>query len=85
VKPEELFVALDGRSVTAGRDRYRIEVFSVRDEAGSRWVQLALKGPDTEKMLTLRMKTGDNVQHAIVTLASWLNDPTSTPEVFNVA
>lgn len=85
VTPEELFTALDGRNVSAGAARYRIEVFSVRDESGSRWVQLALHDSGQPRMATLRMKTGDTVQHALLTLSSWLNDPAGTTDVFNVA
>jgi hypothetical protein len=85
VTPEELFTVLDGRNISAGTAQYRIEVFSVRDESGSRWVQLALHGPEQSQMATVRLKTGDTVQHALLTLSSWLNDPASTTDVFNVA
>lgn len=85
VTPQELFMALDGRGLTTAGERFRLEVFSVRDEAGIRWVQLALNGSETRRLLTLRLKTGDNAQHAIFTLAAWLADPAATPDVFNVA
>jgi hypothetical protein len=85
VTPEELFITLDGRSVTAAKDRFRIEVLSVRDEAGVRWIQLALKSPDTHRMLTVRAQPGDGPQHVILTLSSWLNDPAGTVDVVNVA
>jgi hypothetical protein len=85
VTAEELFVALDGRHVASRTDRYRIEVFSVRDEAGHRWVQLALRGATSQRMLTVRLNPGDTAQHAIHTLASWLADPAGSADVFNVA
>ena len=68
VTPEELFVALDGRSLTADTDRFDIEVFSVRDEAGRRWVQLALAGEHTRRLLTVRLEPGDTAQHVFMTL-----------------
>lgn len=85
VTPQELFVALDGRGIAAAGDRYRIEVFSVRDEAGNRWVQLTLAGDRARHMLTLRLRTGDNTQHAIFALSAWLADPAASADIFNVA
>lgn len=82
---EELFRALDGRIIVVPAGAYRIEVFSVRDESGQRWVQLALKDDGSQRQLTLRLKPGDTAQHAIFTLSAWLTDPAGTPEVFNVA
>lgn len=83
--PDDLFVALDGRSFTAGGEHFDLEVFSVRDEAGRRWVQLALVGKESRRLLTLRLGKDDTAHHAIVTLSSWLADPQSTSDVFNVA
>src|SRR6266542_5192248 len=40
--PEQLYSALDGREVEVLGKRHRVEVYSVRDEIGRRWVQLAL-------------------------------------------
>jgi len=85
VTPEELFAALDGRTLTSGGNRLTIEVFSVRDEAGSRWIQLALKGSESQHVLTLRLKPGETAQRVMFTLSSWLTDPTGTSEVINVA
>ena len=85
VTAEELFIALDGRGLSAAGTRYRVEVFSVRDEAGQRWAQLALNSGESRRLLTIRLKQGDTAQHAIHLLASWLADPSSATNVFNVA
>jgi hypothetical protein len=85
VTAEELFVALDGRSLTADTDRFNIEVFSVHDEAGRRWVQLALAGEHSRRLLTVRLRPGDTAQHVFLILNSWLRDPSATEDVVNVA
>jgi len=85
VTSEQLFIALDGRSVVAGSGgRYRIEVYSVRDEAGCRWIQLGLHGV-TAHMLTIRQTPGDGAQHVVLALSSWLADPSQQPHVLSVA
>jgi hypothetical protein len=74
--PEDLFVALDGRTVSVGRDRWRVEVFSVvDDEDGSRWVQLAIKG-EPDYALTLRLFRSTAAERAIGAIIRWLYDPT---------
>jgi hypothetical protein len=85
VTPEEFFTALDNRPVHAGQELLRVEVFAIRDEAGLRWVQLALHGRESKQHLTLRLRTGDTAQRAVMVLAAWLADPSATPDVFNVA
>jgi hypothetical protein len=85
VTAEELFQALDGRVLLAPSGPQRVEVFSVRDEAGVRWVQLALKGEASRKFLTVSLKLEDTAHQAISTLSAWLTDPTATNNVFNVA
>jgi hypothetical protein len=74
--PEDLFVALDGRIVSVGRDRWRVEVFSVvDDDDGSRWVQLAIKG-EPDYALTLRLFRSTAAEPAIGAIIRWLYDPT---------
>jgi hypothetical protein len=85
VTSEQLFIALDGRGVVAGSGgRYRIEVYSVRDEAGCRWIQLALHGAGRH-MITVRQAHGDSAQHVVLALSSWLADPSQKPHVLSVA
>ena len=74
--PEDLFVALDGRVVSVGRARWRVEVFSVvDDDKGGRWVQLAVKG-EPDYPLTLRLWPTTAADRAIFAIVRWLYDPT---------
>ena len=82
---EELFRALDGRTILAPSGPHRMEVFSIRDEAGERWVQLALTGERSRRFLSVRLKPDEAAQHVILTLSAWLADPSATTNVFNVA
>ena len=73
--PEELFVALDGRVLSVGRSRWRVEVFSVvDDEKGGRWVQLAIQG-EPSYPLTLRLFPSTAAERAILAIVRWLYDP----------
>jgi hypothetical protein len=81
---ESLFNALDGRDVMVLGRRWRIEVFSVLELAGRRYVQLALHGPE-QYMLTLRMRPGAESRQVIPTLLPWLAHPTSSGEILEVA
>lgn len=85
VTPEELFAALDGVTISSAKGTCTIEVFSVSDEAGRRWLQLALEGSGHRRHLTLRLKTGDTAQHAVHKLSSWLSNPAASDDVINVA
>lgn len=85
VTPEELFVALDGRTVAAESGRLSVEVFSISDEAGARWLQLALAGSASKRMLTVRLKAGDSAHDVLSKLEAWLADPAGASDVFNVA
>jgi hypothetical protein len=81
---EAVFHALDGREVGLRGTRWRIEVFSVLDLGGHRFVQLAVNGP-TLYMLTLRMKPGAQARHVVPKLLPWLARPTSSGEILDVA
>ena len=86
VTSEVLFDALDGRTIAGGGHQYRIQVFCVRDDAGHRWIQLALlRGGETHVMLTVRLSRGDSAQRVTGTLTSWLADPSSVTNVVSVA
>lgn len=82
--PADLFVALDGRHVAGAGHRWRVEVFSVCDRRGRRWIQLALKGRP-RYMLTLRLIAGAGLDHVMLALSSWIANPCDTNEILNVA
>jgi hypothetical protein len=76
VDPERLFAGLDGRAVTVAGDDWRVNVFGVLDQAGRRWVQVALNG-SKYYMLTLCLAPGDGVPQALLALSNWLHKPTT--------
>jgi hypothetical protein len=71
---DRLFRSLDGRDMAAGGQRWRIEVYGVREDADSRWVQLALGGP-RHYVLTLKLGLFDGPQCAFLALAEWIANP----------
>jgi hypothetical protein len=79
-----LFEALDGRALFVDRKNWQVNVFSVHDEDGFRWVQLALEGPDCHP-LTLRMSQYESLKAVVHSLICWLSDPAATDHVLEVA
>jgi hypothetical protein len=84
VEPKRVFIALDGRELIVGGRRWRIEVFSVRDVAGLRWVQLALKGT-SRLTFALKLDAGAGARRAVMAVTSKLTSPTLFDDVPNVA
>jgi hypothetical protein len=86
VEARRVFDALDGHDLYVSGHSWRMEVFSVSDEAQHRWVQLGLSGDQTF-MLTLRLNAGAGEQPAIEALSSWLGRPSESPvnQILNVA
>lgn len=84
VRPEGLREALEGRAVTVHGQSWRLEVYSVLDYAGRRWVQLALEG-EPHLMLTLNLAVGAGAQRTLMALASCLANPTEGVGILNVA
>jgi hypothetical protein len=80
-----LFDALDGRHLVGGDSHARIEVFSIRDEADRRWLQLAVVTAADTRMVTLRLLPGQGPQHVVTTLTAWLANPTDVDEILHVA
>lgn len=64
VDPDELFAELDNMEIAAGECRWRIEVFSISDQEGQRWIQLGVRGT-TEHMITLRLQPGAGLADAL--------------------
>jgi len=70
-RTEGLFEALDGRDLLVRGAAWRLKVYAVCEEAGRRWVQIALDGPQ-HYMLTLALAARSGVQQTLDVLASWL-------------
>jgi len=84
VRPERLHEDLDGRTVTVLGQVWRLQVYSVLDYAGRRWVQLALEG-EPHYMLTLNLAVGAGAQRTLMALASCLANPSESVGILNVA
>jgi hypothetical protein len=81
---ERLFAALDGRIVGARSKQWLIEIYSVRQESGAIWLQLALQG-ETSYSLLMRLAPDEGPKHAIRILSLWLGNRTDHTRILNVA
>lgn len=84
VAPRRLFAALDGRELLVSGRRWKIEVFSVRDLSGLRWVQLALKGK-SRLTFALSLDPGAGVRRVVEAVTSQLSSPAQLSDMSNVA
>jgi hypothetical protein len=73
-RPDDVFDALDGREIVADRAIWRLQVYSVSDYDGGRWIQLGLLRPGTCRMRTVRVTSDDQPEHILVALQSLLRD-----------
>jgi hypothetical protein len=81
-----VFSALDGSEIHASGHRWAVEVYSVTDQPGGRWLQLGLKDDGRQDhLLTLRLPSGSGIEMASRALSSWLTDPTQVAEIVHVA
>ncbi len=83
-RSRRIFGALDGRDIMAAGEHWRVEVFSVVEQAAHLWIQLRLVG-DAPTALTLRLPRNANVREALQTLSDWLNRRHTSPIFSNVA
>ncbi|MEO8480666.1 MAG: hypothetical protein ABI634_00560 [Acidobacteriota bacterium] len=82
-KSELIFAALDGRDLLVSGQAWHLEVYGICEEAGRRWIQVAVDGPH-HYMLTLALATQSGVRQAVKTLSKWLEDPAETHHVLNI-
>jgi len=81
---ERLFAGLDGRNLVVRGQAWHIEVYGICEEAGRRWVQVAIDGPQ-HYMLTLALATRSGVQQAVAGVSRWLEAPSADcPTILNV-
>jgi len=82
-KAELLFAGLDGRDLLVSGQAWHLEVYGICEDAGRRWIQIAVDGPH-HYMLTLALATRSGVRQAVTTLSNWLENPAETHQVLNV-
>jgi hypothetical protein len=80
---ETLFSLLDGRELIVLGRRFRIDVFSVCEMGGCRYVQLSLHGAE-HYMLTLRLGGMADIERIVPRLLAWLARPSISGEVLDV-
>ncbi len=73
--PTEIFDALDGHSLELSDQRWRIEIYSLLEQDGWRWVHLALRG-ETDHVLIVKVLPFENENHVVGALLTWLDNPT---------
>ena len=71
---ERLFAALDGRDLLVRGEAWHLEVYGICEDAGRRWIQLAVDGP-RHHMLTIALATRHGVRQAVRVLTAWLEEP----------
>jgi hypothetical protein len=66
--PEELFLALDGHRLSVPAGSWRVEIYSICDQHGTRWIQLAMKG-HTSHTLTVQVEPWRSGEEVLEMLA----------------
>jgi len=79
-----IFGALDGRDFMTAEGRWRLEVFSVVQQAAYLWVQLRLVG-DSPRAVTLRLPREADARQALQALTDRMGDPGGLQSFHNVA
>jgi hypothetical protein len=80
--PEELFLALDGRRLSAPAGSWRLEIYSICDQHGIRWIQLAMKG-HTSHTLTVQVepwRSGEEVLEMLASRCDWEDVSLARPQ-----
>lgn len=80
IAPDTLFTALDGTQVSVAGLDWRVEVFSVIDEPGQRWIQLALQGV-VRRIVTVRANHTESPRQIVREISSWLADPSAARNI----
>jgi hypothetical protein len=81
---EQLFEALDGRTISVFHRTWRINIYSICEEAGWRWLQIGLDG-QPDYTVTVRTSPHDTLAETLHALSSWLARPSKTQRVLSVA
>ena len=74
---DRLFAQLDDRNLMVLGQAWHLEVYGICEEAGRRWVQLAIDGPQ-HYTLTVVLTATATVARTVRALSSWLADPAHT-------
>ena len=75
--------ALDGRDLVVSGSEWHVEVYGICEQAGRRWIQLALDGP-RHHMVTLALAADLGVRQVVRVLSDWLADPSESDQLLTV-
>jgi hypothetical protein len=78
-----VFAALDGRDLVVSGSEWHVEVYGICEQAGRRWIQLALDGP-RHHMVTLALAADLGVRQVVRVLSDWLADPSESDQLLTV-
>jgi hypothetical protein len=81
--PDRVFAALDGRDLMISGSQWHVEVYGICEQAGRRWIQLALDGP-RHHMVTLALAADLGVRQVVGALSDWLADPSASDQLLPV-
>jgi hypothetical protein len=73
----DLFQALDGRSVSVHSRGWRIEITGIFEQEGSSWIQLTLQGTPTYHV-AVKIGAYETAAEVVETLRSWLAFPSKS-------
>ena len=81
---ERLFEGLDGHTISAGGGTWQVRVYSICEEPGAWWLQLALEGKP-EYTVTLRTPLLETAPQTLGRISRWLANASQADEVLTVA
>jgi hypothetical protein len=81
---ERLFEGLDGHTISGGGGTWQVRVYSICEEPGAWWLQLALEGKP-EYSITLRIPLLETAPETLCRLARWLAGPSQADEALTIA
>ena len=71
---ERLFEGLDGHPISGAGGTWRVRVYSICEEPGAWWLQLALEG-NPEYAITMRTPLDETAPEMLCRLSRWLSGP----------
>ena len=80
---ERLFEGLDGHTINRRGRTWQVRVYSICEEPGAWWIQLALEG-DPEYTITFRTPLVETAPETLCRLSRWL-DSSSEDGTLNIA
>ncbi len=81
--PDRLFAALDGRDLVVSGRRWHLEVYGICEQAGRRWIQVAVDGPQ-HHMLTMALAADLGARQAVRAISGWLANPAVSGSILSV-